>query len=106
MIKEEELISKNMSLKDIQDEKVEFKNKKIEAFKQFISYKKKDNIQKEIIKNTENNRETNTEKNEKPKNVLEYYTSISNKNIEEEKLVKEEFKNINFKKNNKTIESF
>ena len=40
------------------------------------------------------------------KNVLEYYTSISNKNIEEEKLVKEEFKNINFKKNNKTIESF
>jgi hypothetical protein len=93
--KDQELLSKNMSLKDIQDEKVEFKNKKIEAFKQFISYKKKDNIQKEIIKNTE-----------KPKNVLEYYTEISNKNIEEEKIFEGEFKNINFKKNNKNIESF
>jgi hypothetical protein len=93
--KEEKLISKNMSLKDIQDEKVEFKNKKIDAFTQFISYKKKDNIQKEFIKNTE-----------KPKNVLEYYTGISNKKTEDEYLVKEEFKNINFKKNNKTIESF
>ena len=96
--KEEELIYKNMSLKDIQDEKVEFKNKKIDAFTQFISYKKKDTIQKEIIKNIE--------KNEKPKNVLEYYTGLSNKNVEEEKLSEEEFKNINFKKNNKNIESF
>ena len=96
--KEEELIYKNMSLKDIQDEKVEFKNKKIDAFTQFISYKKKDTNQKEIIKNTE--------KNEKPKNVLEYYIGLSNKNVEEEKLSKEEFKNINFKKNNKNIESF
>ena len=96
--KEEELIYKNMSLKDIQDEKIEFKNKKIDAFTQFITYKKKDTIQKEIIKNTENN--------EKPKNVLEYYTGLSNKNVEEEKLSQEEFKNINFKKNNKNIESF
>jgi len=93
--KEEELISKNMSLKNIQDEKIELKNKKIDAFTQFITYKKKDTTQKEFIKNTE-----------KPKNVLEYYTGISNKNIEEEKLYQEEFKNINFKKNNKNIESF
>lgn len=86
--KEEELISKNMSLKDIQDEKIELKNKKIDAFKQFITYKKKDNIQKEIIE----------KKIEKPKNVLEYYTKISNKNIEENIELEEEFKNINFKK--------
>ncbi len=83
--KEELLINKNMSLKDINDQKIELKDKKIDAFKQFIAYKTKKNIENH---------------HEKPKNILEYYTGIHNENIEKDVNIQEEFKNINFKKNN------
>jgi hypothetical protein len=87
--KEEVLISKNMSLKDINDQKIELKDKKLDAFKQFVAYKIKKN-------------------NDKPKNILEYYTGINNNTSEnnEKNIYVEEFKNINFKKNSKTIETF
>lgn len=65
-----DLVFKNMTLKDIEDKKDEAKNKKIEAFTQFISYKQ--------------------EKKEKIKNVLDYYNISNESNIIT--------KNINFTK--------
>ena len=58
-----ELVYKNMTLKDVENENIEKKNKKLEAFGQFISYKKIED--------------------KKTKNILDYYneSNIITKNI-------------------------
>jgi len=59
--KEETLISKNMTLRDIEEEKKEIKNKKIDALLNFVAYKKKEVKNKTVIDyyNEENNNDTN-----------------------------------------------
>ena len=70
IIDDKKLVSKNMTLKDIKNQKEELKNKKINAFGDFVSYKV-----------------------EKHKNILDYYNENSNENSNEIIL-----KNINFYK--------
>ena len=83
------LLSKNMTLRDINDYKEDLKSKKLDAFTQFIAYKK---VKKpEQIEQIEQNKEIKT--------VLDYYnletneTNETNENNETNK-----FKNINFSK--------
>jgi hypothetical protein len=85
-----ELISKNMTLKDIEESKNEIKNKKLDALLNFVSYKKKNNSQNLELNNISQNKIKN-------KTVLDYY---SNDNITEISLKdnEENFKNINFSK--------
>jgi hypothetical protein len=66
---EEKLISKNMSIRDIEDAKIDVKNKKIDALLNFVTYKKKE------VKN---------------KTVIDYYNEENNND--------EHIKNINFSK--------
>ena len=61
-IKIPELVSKNMTLNDIQNQKEDNKNKKMSAFTQFISYKK----EKVLIDNNEN-----IEQNDKSNSIEE-----------------------------------
>jgi hypothetical protein len=81
IIEDKKLVSKNMTLKDIKEQKEELKNKKIGAFTEFISYKKKDDKTKV----------------DRPKNILDYYNTnnIHNKDNNENsnEII---FKNINF----------
>ena len=72
-----ELISKNMTIRDVEEVKIDINNKKIDALINFITYKKK--VEKE----------ENAEKTDKSKSVIDYY----NQEICE-------FKNINFTKRN------
>jgi len=63
-----ELISKNMTQRDIIDHKEEMKNKKLEVFTNFITYKKKH------IENNPNSTELlNNSEIDKPKRVIDYY---------------------------------
>jgi hypothetical protein len=71
--REETLISKNMTNRDIYEEKEEVINKKLYALSEFVTYKK-DN---------------------KPKNVLEYYKN-EDKNIENENMAVQNIRNIDF----------
>lgn len=83
------LLSKNMTLRDIDDYKEDLKSKKLDAFTQFIAYKK--------VKKTEEIEQK--EQNKEIKTVLDYYnietkqTNDINENNESNK-----FKNINFSK--------
>jgi len=54
------LISKNMSIRDIEDEKKDVKNKKLDALLNFVTYKKKEVKNKTVIDyyNEENNNDT------------------------------------------------
>lgn len=71
--KDENLISKNMTNRDVNREKEEVINKKLSILSEFITYKKEN----------------------KPKNVLEYY---KNEKIEDENISITSIKNINFTK--------
>jgi hypothetical protein len=72
-----ELISKNMTIRDVEEVKIDINNKKIDALVNFITYKKKEE------------KSENAEKTDKSKSVIDYY----NQEICE-------FKNINFTKRN------
>jgi hypothetical protein len=110
-----ELISKNMSIRDVEDSKLDIKNKKIDALVNFVTYKKKNNIQSNIQTNKQTNTQTNTQTNiqnniqnnikennvinniennhiNKSKSVIDYYNQ---EEINENEIF---IKNINFSK--------
>ena len=95
---EKNLISKNMTIRDVDESKIDVKNKKINALFNFVTYKKKENNENNINENNinENNineNNINESKDNKSKSVIDYY----NHEIIEEKN-DEIFKNINFSK--------
>ena len=100
-IQNDVLVSKNMNLRDIEEVKEDKKNKKINAFANFVSYKKKESI-KEIesekinqYNSIENeniiNENENIIKENKNKSVIDYY---NNENINNS----DTLKNIIYKK--------
>ena len=95
---EKNLISKNMTTRDVEESKIDIKNKKINALFNFVSYKKKENNTNENNINENKINEINTNENKdinKNKRVIDYY----NQEISEIEKNNEIFiKNINFSK--------
>ena len=95
---EKNLISKNMTTRDVEEIKIDVKNKKINALFNFVTYKKKENNTNGNNTNGNNTNENNTNENKdinKSKSVIDYY----NQEITEIKKNDEIFiKNINFSK--------
>jgi len=74
-----ELISKNMTQRDIIDHKEEMKNKKLEVFTNFITYKKKHIENNSTSERSQNNELLSDFQIDKPKRVIDYYEQNSEK---------------------------
>lgn len=84
-LNKKKLIHKNKTQRDIIEQKMEEKNKRIEAFSNFIAYKKKENKDNQ-----------NTQNISEKKTVIDYYKDIEYKNINsnnKEEIINKKFKN-------------